>query len=155
MVDALAAAGLSDKRILLLDRARKTANDRTWCFWEHHDNSFEALIHRRWERLAFHGPGLSTVLDPAPYVYKMLRGVDFYQHMDAWLARQPNITQMFGEVQRVDSTVDGAAVTINGRLISARYAFDSRPQPPPANPRGHTLVQHFPRLDHRVPEAGV
>jgi lycopene beta-cyclase len=36
-------SGLSDKRILLIDRAPKTSNDRTWCFWEVQPGSFEAV----------------------------------------------------------------------------------------------------------------
>jgi lycopene beta-cyclase len=30
----LRCPALQDKKILLVDRERKTGNDRTWCFWE-------------------------------------------------------------------------------------------------------------------------
>src|SRR5689334_2542672 len=88
-------AGLTGKRILLMDRARKEHNDRTWCFWETGDNAFEPIIHRRWRQLNFRSDGIDLPLDIAPYAYKMLRGQDFYAFMNAWLAQQPNITQQW------------------------------------------------------------
>lgn len=143
LAHALGEAGLNDARVLLIDRAPKTANDRTWCFWEAGDNVLEPVIHRRWSKLAFHGPGLSTVLQPAPYTYKMLRGIDFYQHMDAWLAARPNVTRLYGTIDAINDTADGATVRVDGRDFSARYAFNSLPPPLPTDPRYHNLLQHF------------
>jgi lycopene beta-cyclase len=144
LAHAMIRAGLGDRRILLADRAPKTTNDRTWCFWEHGDNALEPVIHRRWHKLAFHSEGLSKLLNPAPYVYKMLRGVDFYQHMDAWLAEQPNITRVYGEISALDSTPDSASITIDGVTHHARFAFSSLPQPElPRDPNHHYLLQHF------------
>ncbi len=144
LAHALIRAGLTDKRILLADRAPKTANDRTWCFWERGDNALEPLIYRRWKRLAFHSDRFSKLLNPAPYVYKMLRGIDFYRHMDDWLARQPNITRVYGEISAVECTADGASITVDGVSHHAAYAFSSLPQPDrPPNPQRHYLLQHF------------
>jgi lycopene beta-cyclase len=143
LAHALGDAGLNDARVLLVDRAPKTANDRTWCFWEAGDNMLESVIHRRWSKLAFHGPGLSTVLRPAPYTYKMLRGIDFYQHMDILLAARPGVTRLYGAIEALEEAGDHARVRVDGRDYSARYAFSSLPPPLPADPRYHNLLQHF------------
>ncbi|GIV85076.1 MAG: lycopene cyclase [Candidatus Roseilinea sp.] len=137
--------GLTDRRILLLDREPKTANDRTWCFWEVGEGAFEALIFRRWERLAFHGEGLSMTLEIAPYRYKMIRGVDFYRFMARWLAAQPNITCAYAEVTRVESVGDEAVIqTRDGRTHRGAWAFNSILLDPPARqPTYHYLLQHF------------
>lgn len=136
--------GLTDKRILLVDRAPKTANDRTWCFWETGDNPFEPAVFRVWERVAFHGEGFSTVLDLAPYRYKMLRGIDFYRRMADWLAGQLNITQLYGAVTDVRTAGGAASVRVADREFRAEFAFNSIVFNPPAKtPAYHHLLQHF------------
>lgn len=137
--------GLTDRRILLLDREPKTANDRTWCFWEIGEGAFEALVFRRWERLAFHGEGLSMTLGIAPYRYKMIRGADFYRFMARWLNAQPNIACAYAEVTSVESVGDEAVVhTQDGRAYRGAWAFNSILRDWPARqPAYHYLLQHF------------
>jgi len=137
-------AGLTDKRILLVDKGPKTANDRTWCFWEAGDNVFEPAIYRRWQCLKFRSDHIDTVLDIAPYVYKMLRGQDFYAFMNAWLAQQPNITRQYGEVRAVEESESGARAHIDGQWHTAAWVFNSIPFHKPAQARQHqSLLQHF------------
>jgi lycopene beta-cyclase len=135
--------GLTDQRILLVDRERKTQNDRTFCFWERKENPFESIIHRAWRKLDFHGENFSRTLDPMPYEYKMLRGIDFYNFMDAWLAQQPNIERKFGEVSGIEETKDGAIVYIDDRACTANWVFNSIPRPIQKTSGAHFLLQHF------------
>jgi lycopene beta-cyclase len=137
-------AGLTDKRILLLDRAPKTENDRTWCFWERGENAFESIVFHRWDRVAFHGEAFSKVLDLAPYRYKMIRGMDFYQFMAGWLKAQPNITQVFADVTSVEDAAEGVLVQAGGKRYRGSWAFNSiQFAPPPRAPNHHHLLQHF------------
>jgi lycopene beta-cyclase len=166
-------AGLGDKRILLIDKAPKAENDRTWCFWEAGDNVFEPIVFRAWDHVAFHGHRFSKVLHLAPYRYKMIRGIDFYQFMADWLTSQGNITQVFGEVKGVEDTQDGVAVQVDGRRCEGAWAFNSIQfaKPAPQPDKYHYLLQHFlgwviqtpearfdPRqatlMDFRIPQAG-
>ncbi|MER3443684.1 MAG: lycopene cyclase [Meiothermus sp.] len=136
----LERAGLSDRRVLLLDRAPKTRNDRTWCFWEAGEGPFEPIIFRRWGRLAFHAPGFSHTFGIAPYAYKMLRGLDFYRHMDERLARWPRLTRLYGELEAVG---DGF-VRLEGQTYTADWVFSSVLSEPLApRPPYHYLLQHF------------
>ncbi len=143
LAHALARAGLGDRRVLLADRAPKTANDRTWCFWERGDNALESIIYRRWTRLAVHSTDTSLLFNPAPYAYKMLRGSDFYAHMNSWLNSQTAIERVYGEVQGFDDDANGVSVRIDGRAFRARHAFSSLPAQPQAQPHQHSLLQHF------------
>ena len=143
LAHALTQAGLGDRRVLLVDRAPKTANDRTWCFWERGDNALESIIYRRWSRLAVHSADTSLLLNPAPYAYKMLRSSDFYAHMNAWLQSQPAVERAYGEVQGFDDDANSVTVRIDGRAYRARYAFSSLPAQPQAKPHQHALLQHF------------
>ncbi|MCS7057247.1 MAG: lycopene cyclase family protein [Thermoflexales bacterium] len=154
LVYRLNQVGLTDKRILLLDRAPKTTNDRTWCFWEVGEGTFEPIVFRRWEHLAFHGEGFSTVLRIAPYRYKMIRGADFYRFMAQWLDAQPNVVRAYAEVTAVESEDDGAIVrTRDGQVYRGAWAFNSLLLDPPARrPVYHNLLQHFLGWVIRTPE---
>lgn len=135
----LVRAGLSNKRVLLVDREPKTQNDRTWCFWEIGEGPFEPLVFRRWPQVWFHGEGISRPLDIAPYRYKMIRGIDFYTFMDHWLHTQPQITRLYGEV----GAVEEGRVWVDGEPYQAEWVFDSIYRPTPPQPQYHYLLQHF------------
>ncbi len=45
----IASGKFSDKKILLIDKAPKTSNDRTWCFWEKENSFFEEIVYRKWD----------------------------------------------------------------------------------------------------------
>lgn len=135
----LVRAGLGDKRVLLIDRERKIHNDRTWCFWEIGEGPFEGLVFRRWDRVWFHGEGISQRLDLAPYRYKMIRGIDFYAFMDRWLESQPQIRRLYGQVEAVEE----GRVWVDGEPYLAEWVFDSIYRPAPRRPQYHYLLQHF------------
>ncbi|GIW25518.1 lycopene cyclase family protein [Meiothermus sp.] len=139
----LVQAGLHDRSILLLDRAPKTTNDRTWCFWEVGEGPFEGVVYRKWNRVWFHGEGISRRLELAPYAYKMIRGLDFYRFMYRWIAEQPNIAVRYGEISRIEEREEGVEVRLNGQTFKGRWAFSSLYQPLPQDPRYHYLLQHF------------
>ena len=65
--------------ILLIEKDSKTQNDRTWCFWEEGLSEWEELIHHRWDSASFKAPNYQRHFTLAPYHYKMIRGIDFYQ----------------------------------------------------------------------------
>ncbi|NNJ11416.1 lycopene cyclase [Chloroflexales bacterium ZM16-3] len=143
LVHHLGLAGLGDRRVLLIDQVRKAQNDRTWCFWEVGEGPFEPIIAHSWEQLWFHGDHGSRRLSIAPYRYKLIQGGDFYRFMDTELAGRPSVTRLQGRVEAIDERPDGAAVTVDGRVFTGRWAFNSIPalsQSPP----GHTIwLQHF------------
>ena len=122
-------AGLTDKRILLVERAPKTLNDRTWCFWEAGENAFESILYRTWDRLAFYGNGFDRVFDIAPYRYKLLRGIDFYQFMDRWLAQQPNIERLYADVTDTGTDGNTAVLHASGQRYEADWIFNSLQYP--------------------------
>ena len=71
----------SDKKILLLDSDSKKTNDRTWCFWEKPNGDYENLVSKKWNTAVFSNGHYSRDLDLNPYQYKMIQGLDFYNHV--------------------------------------------------------------------------
>ena len=79
-----------DKTILLLDENPKKTNDRTWCFWDSH-SVFPALESTKWNSAWYKNDAFERKLDLNPYQYKMIKGLDFYNHIFDLISKQENI----------------------------------------------------------------
>lgn len=133
-----------EHRILLLDRSDKTANDRTWCFWEEREGLFEPIVHRSWSRAWFHDHDYSRLLDLAPYRYKMIRGVDFYRHAFSILKEHPYISFGKADIRNIESGPLKATVHAGDDVFTAPWVYSSlMPAVPPAGTKYHELLQHF------------
>jgi lycopene beta-cyclase len=133
----------SNKRILLIDKDPKRANDRTWCFWQKEEGLFESIICKQWNRLWFHGENFSDQLHIEPYQYKMIRGIDFYEYCFNVIRQQKNFDVLFEKVDHVFS--DGkTGVIINGKKIYADYVFNSILfEKPKLAKNDYWMLQHF------------
>ncbi|MCX6173063.1 MAG: lycopene cyclase family protein [Flavobacterium sp.] len=79
-----------DKTILLLDENLKKANDRTWCFWDD-KKLYNNLASAKWNLTWFKNKNLDRQLNLAPYQYKMIKGLDFYNLVFDVISKQDNI----------------------------------------------------------------
>ncbi|MFM7176470.1 MAG: lycopene cyclase family protein [Bacteroidota bacterium] len=116
----------NDKRVLLLDSDEKRTNDRTWCFWEEGIGSWDTIAKRIWKNGKVSFPGGDVSLDMGSYCYKMVRGIDFYNHARTILEKCPSIEWKLGGVVDVKS---GDAMQVHcsdGSNYTACHIFDSR-----------------------------
>jgi lycopene beta-cyclase len=136
---------LSHKKILLIDKAPKLENDRTWCFWEKEKGFFEPLVYRQWEGLTFRTDQYASLLDIAPYQYKMIRGIDFYRHCFNVLQEQSNIDICYTEIKQVQQESGTILIHTSEGYIPTGQAlvFNSLYTPAPPDPQKHYLLQHF------------
>ena len=132
-----------EKRILILDKESKARNDRTWCFWETGEGSFESILEKKWERAWFHGHGLSKLLDLKPYAYKMIRADRFYAHTLDFLATFPGVEIVHAEVGESREVHDKVKVTAGDQQYEADYVFNSILPKKPKQPGHFYLLQHF------------
>lgn len=120
-----AETSLAPCRILIVDRAPKAGNDRTWCFWSQHSGPYSGLLCKTWDRLSVSAPGFDRVESIAPYSYGMLRSADFYAHAYAELAKHPGIQFYYGEIGRIAEETGRGVVWVDGMRFEARYVFNS------------------------------
>jgi lycopene beta-cyclase len=133
----------SRKKILLIDKGPKNANDRTWCFWQKENSLFEDLVCKKWEKLWFHGVGFSKEIAITPYQYKMIRGIDFYDYCLSTIGRQSNFDILFGNVEKIFSQ-QKSGVVVNGQTIYAEFIFNSIVfEKPVPGKNEYWLLQHF------------
>jgi len=84
-------AFFQSKKILLIDKEDKKANDRTWCFWEKQPGCFEHIVYHRWPQFDFYSNDFSARFDLTPYQYKMIRGIDLYNSVIEEAKRNANV----------------------------------------------------------------
>ncbi len=142
----LTKSSLREKKVLIVDRAPKNENDRTWCFWTRHPTRFDHIAHRQWNALQFYGPGFSKTFQLTPYRYQMIRGIDFYRETQALLRANPHVEFRYGDVTAIKGGEEQASVTVDGETYHANWVFDSLYLPGTFEIQTeayHMLWQHF------------
>jgi lycopene beta-cyclase len=109
---------LQQKKILLIDRSEKKSNDRTWSFWEKGQGFFEDIVYKSWEQLTFVSENNPLSLTIAPYRYKMIRGIDFYQHCLNQLLSFPDVHFVQGQVNGISPSEPSQKMTFNGDILN-------------------------------------
>jgi lycopene beta-cyclase len=137
----LANEATAHKKILLIDREQKLQNDRTWCYWEAGPGFFEQIVTKQWEALDFFSNSYSSPLSIAPYKYKLIRGIDFYNHCMHTIQQHPNVKMVYDEV----IAFSGNTVQLKNSAIdcSSALVFSSLYMPAEKQKGGHYLLQHF------------
>lgn len=143
LVCHLLRSRLKDSRILLIDRERKSENDRTWCFWERGAGFFEDIVFHRWQHLWVATDGFRQLLPIAPYIYKLIRGIDFYEYTDRLIDQHPNVERLYGEVAAIEPKAHQVIVEVNDEQYTAPWCFNSILFKPVDKTKVNYLDQHF------------
>lgn len=143
LVNWIDSGRFNDKKILLIDRVEKKANDRTWCFWETKKGLFEPIVFRSWDHLDFYGQSFHRKLNISPYRYKMIRGSDFYKYCFEKIRQHPQIEVRYEQITDIKSRDEHAELTTDAGHYTAAYIFSSI-LPADLNFNGYySLLQHF------------
>ena len=122
--------GLSSKSILVIDKSFQKTNDRTWCFWEKNISAFENLVKNRWDTISIHAEGFDKELPTAPFSYKMIQGIDFYNAVLSKAKTKTNIhfqEAIILDIIAIDpaNPSKGAKVEWEGSAAIGQYIFSS------------------------------
>lgn len=88
--EMLLSGKFEDESILLIDENAKKVNDRTWCFWDE-DDLFDEIVSKKWNQAIFANEKFNRVLELAPYQYKKINGLDFYELVFKKISEHKNI----------------------------------------------------------------
>ena len=129
-----------EKSILIIDKDSKNTNDRTWSFWEKGSNLLEHLVYKSWSKATVNTNSWSQTYELAPYTYKMIRGIDFYEFMKQEL-NTSNLYWIQDEILEITDT--GQVTTTNG-VHQGKLVFDSTFDPRLLQTsNANTILQHF------------
>lgn len=116
---------LSKKKILVVDANFNKGNDRTWCFWEDQAGPFELIVCKKWSNIEVLKGTIQRLLPTVPFEYKMIQGIDFYQHISAFAKGFDNVEWVASKILSIDAEHNGAIVHWEGGAANADYVFSS------------------------------
>jgi len=114
----------NDSQIAIIDPSTKEINDKTWCFWEKGTGKWDTIITQSWNHGKFISTNNNIDLDLAPYSYKMLRSIDFYNFIKATINDKSNFYLILDEITEIDET-NSLAIGKNNNYAATHF-FDSR-----------------------------
>jgi lycopene beta-cyclase len=116
---------LCKKKILVVDTNFNKGNDRTWCFWEDTDGPFESIVCKKWSNIEVLKGRMQRLLPTAPFEYKMIQGIDFYQYISAFAKGFDNVEWIASKILSINTAHGGARVQWEGGAANANYVFSS------------------------------
>ena len=116
-------SSLVTKSILVIDKSFNKTNDRTWCFWNKDASVFENLVQHRWNTISIHAQGFDKELPTAPFSYKMIQGIDFYNSILHNAKSKSNIH--FQEATIIDIRLDITALDTSSASSTASSKVNS------------------------------
>ena len=107
--------------ILIIDKEKKTSNDRTWCFWENDKGEWDDLVHKSWNKILFDSHSYKKSIPLQSYTYKMIRSAKFYEKLWNFIESKNNISFIKASVTSILDTAEGALVeTSTGRYRAVK-----------------------------------
>jgi len=122
------SSSLCSKSILVIDKSFNKTNDRTWCFWDNEISTFENLVNNSWNTISIHAKGFDKELLTAPFSYKMIQGIDFYNSILKEAKSRPNIhfqEAIILDIKVLDTAFKNAQVEWEGGAAVGNYVFSS------------------------------
>lgn len=135
----------SDKTILLLDENPKKTNDRTWCFWEEKNETWDTIVTKKWNSALFANQNQSVNIDLSSNKYNQIRSIDFYNFVLNEISKQDNITFENQKVVGFEENEELITVHTNGETYTCDQLFNSILNPFEVENQKHypLLQQHF------------
>lgn len=111
--------------ILIIDKAKKDVNDKTWCFWENNIGEWDDLVYKSWNTIQFKSDFFKKEILLDSYSYKMIRSVDFYKKLQNVLHSKKNITIIEDKVEEIKDEETFVCVNTSTNQYKANKVFNS------------------------------
>lgn len=134
---------LNKKNILVIDKNQKNINDRTWCFWENKEGIFNSIVTHKWNTLEFLNPDFTQRFDLKYCTYKMIKGIDFYNHIFSFARKFENVTFKYEKIVQIQAENDCVMLETENNKYFSDYIFNSTNLFKPQINTSDTLLQHF------------
>jgi len=133
-----------DKSIIILDKAPKNKNDKTWCFWEKGNGRWDEIVSYKWQKCVFADKEGTIELSLNPFAYKKIRSIDFYDYSIAHLTKKNNVSFVYDTINNVEEEGNNINIFSNKNEYQVKHCFDSRIDTAFYNENLHPyLQQHF------------
>lgn len=142
--EMLLSGKFEDKSILLIDENAKKVNDRTWCFWDE-NNLFDEIVSKKWNLAIFANEKFNRVLELAPYQYKKINGLDFYESVFKKISEHKNIHFLKQKVVDFNELGNHCIVKTENETFTCNKIFNSiyNPEVVKSQTKFPLIHQHF------------
>lgn len=142
--EMLSSGKFNDKSILLIDENTKKVNDRTWCFWDE-DNLFDNIVSKKWNQAIFANEKFNRILELAPYQYKKINGLDFYESVFKKISEHKNIHFLNQKVVDFTELGNHCIVKTEQEAFTCNKVFNSiyNPEAVTSQTKFPLIHQHF------------
>lgn len=135
---------LSKKKILIVDPAIKSKNDKTFCFWANDEDpivqNLKNLIKHSWTDIILQNSEINSI---APLKYNHISSIDLYNQVYA-IEKMNVWERVIAPVESIGRDQFGSYVRINNEVIRGGKIFDSRtPKYQKANKGETHIFQSF------------
>ena len=113
------------KKILIIDKEKKSINDRTWCFWEKNNGEWDDVLAKTWDKIQFKSDIHSLEESILPYQYKMIRSKKIYDKIWNQLDQNPQITFIASNVLEIQQAESSAIVLTDAGSFSSTVVLNS------------------------------
>lgn len=123
-IELLQYPEFSSRQMILIDREKKSNNDRTWSFWATADDELPPTLAHSWDTCWFFGDrGVAIQLQMGPYRYYTIRSSDFYAWAQAKLDSHKNVSRITAAIESIDSEAGLVRTTLGD--FQAPVVFNS------------------------------
>ena len=119
------SGNFKEKSILLIDENTKKTNDRTWCFWQEEQSTWEPSITKKWDLALFANENFSRDLDLKPYRYNRVKALDFYNQVFDLISTQENIHFLNEKVTDINELKTHVYVATETQSFTGEKVFNS------------------------------
>lgn len=114
-----------DKKIVIIDKVKKTTNDKTWCYWETKNGEWDEILTNSWNKIVFESDNFVLEENIAPYSYKMIRSSNFYAQIWKTLDRKNNILFLEEDVVSIHQQKDEAKIITEKSVYTTKTLLNS------------------------------
>ena len=111
--------------IALIDPSTKTANDKTWSFWEEGKGKWDHIVEKSWNTALIKSNNVDLSLPLDGYQYKSIRSLEFYDTAKKQLTSKSNIHFILDHIETIEDSEALKAIGTNQTYV-ASHIFDSR-----------------------------
>tara|TARA_B100001057_G_scaffold102655_1_gene99924 strand:+ start:2160 stop:3296 length:1137 start_codon:yes stop_codon:yes gene_type:complete len=108
----------NDKKILIIERESKTANDKTFGFWNDKESVLDDMVYKEWEFAEFKDSNSYNTFLLNPYKYKMIKSNQFYSHIRNKILKASNFRYLNSNIYEIDE-ISNIVKTDDGEFSSS------------------------------------
>ena len=113
------------KQILIIEKNLSDPLNKTWCFWEKKNSSWDDYVIKSWDKLLFNSPNFKNETFLSEYSYKMIKSEFFIKSIIQKIRNSKNFEIIEDDVLGFDESKDRVIVKTKSNKYLANQVLNS------------------------------